>query len=109
MPTRPPVHRPSYLPPAGQRQRAAERDRGSAASRGYGSDWRRVRALVLAEEPLCRFCLERGLYVPAEHVDHIVPFAGAPELRLDRTNLRPLCEQCHQARTSREGGLARPR
>src|SRR2546425_536205 len=34
-----------------------ERQRGSPFSRGYDSDWRRVRAQHIAENPLCAECL----------------------------------------------------
>jgi len=107
MPVRPPVHRPDHLPSreeATRRQRVAYDDRrGSAASRGYGRDWRRLRAQVLAEEPLCRFCQERGQLTPAQEVDHIETIADRPDLRLDRSNLRPLCTPCHSRRTRRDG------
>ena len=33
-------------------QRQMDAERGSAAARGYGHRWRRLRAMVLAEHPL---------------------------------------------------------
>ena len=54
MPTSSSVFRPAHLPPPEGHRRAKERERGPSASRGYGGDWRKVRALVLAREPLCR-------------------------------------------------------
>lgn len=64
-----------------------------ASTRFYASvSWRQLRAQVLAAEPRCRFCA-----APATDVDHIVPRsrAGADE----RSNLRPLCHECHSRRT----------
>ena len=52
----------------------AEQDsqRESAYRRGYGARWRKLRAQVLMEEPLCRECRKAGRIVPATDVDHIV-------------------------------------
>jgi 5-methylcytosine-specific restriction protein A len=56
---------------------------------------------VLADEPLCRFCAEQGRVTAARDVDHIVPIVQRPDLRLDRSNLRPLCQPCHASLTAR--------
>ena len=57
--------------------------------------WRRTRAVVLAEEPMCRSC---GL--PAQAVDHVIDIAlGGAEY--DRSNLRPLCHRCHNAKRAK--------
>lgn len=78
-------------------------DGRSSTARGYGQDWRRVRAQVLASEPLCRFCAADGRVTAATDVDHVEPFKGlADPLRLDPSNLRPLCRPCHLARTARQ-------
>jgi 5-methylcytosine-specific restriction enzyme A len=93
----PPLVRPlpSLLPqPAGTG--FARTDGKTAAERGYGADWRRVRAEVLRNEPFCRMCK-----APATDVDHIAPFQGlADPRRLALTNLRPLCAPCHRRRTA---------
>jgi 5-methylcytosine-specific restriction endonuclease McrA len=39
------------------KQHAPDAQRQSAASRGYGTNWRALRLLVLHEEPVCRECL----------------------------------------------------
>ena len=81
----------------------ARNDGRSSTARGYGADWRRVRAGVLAEEPLCRLCHAAGRVAAATEVDHIEPFHGlADPLRLAPTNLRPLCTPCHRSRTGRQ-------
>lgn len=76
------------------------RDDGlSSTQRGYGADWRKLRAAVLAQEPICRLCRK----APAAEVDHIHGFHGvADPLRLDPRNLRPVCAPCHRARTARQ-------
>ena len=97
MQTRPPNHK-------GQAQAQAQGPvprRLSACARGYGRTWEKLAALVLAAEPLCRLCGN-----PAECVDHIVARnrGGTDEL----SNLQPLCNQCHSAKTvSEDGGLGR--
>jgi 5-methylcytosine-specific restriction endonuclease McrA len=42
--------------------------------------WRRLREFQLAQHPLCKFCLERGIVTAANVVDHVTPQPG----RLDR-------------------------
>lgn len=100
MPTRAPRHRPPQITP--QHRQVIERERGSASSRGYDRTWQRLRLAVLAEEPLCRFCYAAGQVTPAREVDHIETIRDRPDLRLVRSNLRPLCTPCHSARTARE-------
>lgn len=81
----------------------------SAHARGYGRDWQRVRTAFLSRFPLCRLCLAGGRTSLATVVDHIVPFADHPRLRLDTSNLQPLCGRCnsrkvHSDRRIRFGG-----
>lgn len=88
-----------------QKQRKAEIDakRGSAAKRGYGRRWRKIRKAVLASEPLCRFCKDMGKIVGAEVVDHI----DGNTANNDWDNLRPLCKSCHDRRTARDQAFGR--
>lgn len=59
---------------------------------GSTSAWRRLRSLVLAEEPLCHWCQSRT----SEHVDHIVSRAhGGNDAR---ENLVGACGPCNLAR-----------
>lgn len=106
MPIRPPIHRPRHWKPT-QRRAEEVRGPGSTTARGYGADWRRVRDQVLRDEPLCRPCTEAGRVTPAVEVDHIFPIRQRPDLRLERSNLRPICRPCHQARTGADGATAR--
>jgi 5-methylcytosine-specific restriction protein A len=76
--------------------------RGSAASRGYGSNWRRLRGLVLSRVPLCSDIwgvhAEIGEVVVATEVDHITPLSEGGTNRMD--NLQPLCKSCHSKKTA---------
>lgn len=87
--------------------RAYNQARGSASQRGYGARWRKIRAIVLAEEPLCRECARNGKIVVATDVDHI---DGNVE-NMARSNLCPLCHECHSRKTAKEnarwGGRAK--
>lgn len=83
----------------------SDRARGTAAERGYGSDWRRLRRVVLAEQPLCLLCEEEGRVGASTCVDHIRPrAAGGTD---DRSNLRGLCEKHHHSKTAREASEIR--
>ena len=84
-------------------KRALDRERPSAARRGYGSRWRRARAAYLALHPLCAACSAAGRLEPATAVDHCEPHRGRPELFWDETNWQGLCKRCHDAKTVREG------
>ena len=63
--------------------------------------WRRLRAEVLAESPLCPRCAQAGLVRSAAEVHHIVPVESGPtpaareRLAYSRTNLTALCRNCH--------------
>ena len=46
--------------------------------------YRRWRAGILRNEPLCRSCAEAGFTVAAEHIDHIEAVHLAPERFWDR-------------------------
>ncbi len=60
----------------------------------YGSDWPRLRTIVLQRDPVCCRCGS----APSRHVDHLVPW---PEGSNDIDNLQGLCHRCHSAKTMR--------
>lgn len=67
----------------------------NSTARGYDRRWRKLRLLVLREEPLCRLCREIGRVRLAQVVDHIKPKSdGGTD---ERENLQPLCAHCHDS------------
>ncbi len=66
--------------------------------------WKRLRAQVLAEEPLCRMCTARGLVVPATDVDHIEDSRDDFTDDNSRENLQSLCHECHSLKTAASMG-----
>ena len=74
----------------------------SSAQRGYGADWRKVRARKLRHNPLCEQCLQQGYDTVATRVHHLAPFKGINDpARLDVNNLESLCKACHDEATGR--------
>ena len=65
-----------------------------------GAAWRRLRAAVLADEPLCRECLRLWKTEPATEVDH----ADNDPSNNDRNNLVPMCKPCHSKKTQADKG-----
>lgn len=102
VPWKPKTHRPAGARSEAQRKADFDKRRGTAAERGYDARWRKLRSVVLFEEPLCRTCLVRGYTTPASEVDHIVPHKGRRELFYDRTNLQAMCKSCHSRKTATE-------
>ena len=66
--------------------------------------WKELRAQVLAEEPLCRWCLARGEYVPSTDVDHIEDSRDDYTDDNSRGNLMGMCHECHSLKTARSMG-----
>jgi 5-methylcytosine-specific restriction protein A len=108
MPTRPPIHVPLGHETIAQRRKRRDREQGSPTQRGYGADWKRLRLAHLKANPLCVFCRDAGVVKAADVVDHIKSVVDHPDLRLEPSNLRSLCESHHNARTAREQGFAAP-
>jgi len=65
------------------------------------SFWVKTRAAFLRANPLCVECSKRGLLVPSQAVDHILPIKMGGH-RTDPANLQALCISCHNAKTARE-------
>lgn len=59
--------------------------------------WQRLREWQLRHNPLCVFCLEQDLAVPATVVDHKIPHKGDLTLFWDTDNLQSLCKRHHDS------------
>jgi 5-methylcytosine-specific restriction enzyme A len=58
--------------------------------------WQRLRDHQLREHPLCAFCLQRSLVVPAQVVDHVEPHNGNWTAFVTG-KLQSLCKVCHDS------------
>ncbi len=79
-----------------QRRRHYDRQRPTAAQRGYNGEWQRTRAAFLKAHPTCCVCDQ-----PATQVDHITPRREGGS-KTDWTNLRPYCHRHHSMKTARQ-------
>jgi len=80
-------------------------DRPSAAKRGYGAVWAKIRALYLRTHPTCE---ELGCEAPATDVDHLD--GRGPSGDNSDANLAALCHSHHSRKTAkRNGGFGRSR
>lgn len=87
-----------------QEQRRYDKQRGTAAQRGYDARWQKARLSHLKANPLCVFCLKENRLTPATVVDHIVPHKGDYNLFWDKNNWQSLCKRCHDIKTAKEDG-----
>lgn len=82
---------------------------GTAEERGYGTEWRKLRKLVLKRASYlcqCSECKRHGRVRIATEVDHIVPkFKGGTD---ELSNLQAINRDCHKSKTKVETG-ARPK
>lgn len=80
-------------------RKSHDKQRGSAASRGYDSRHQRLRKWKLKRNPICEECGEYAATV----VHHIIPISVDPRKRLVMDNVQALCRDCHE-RVERERG-----
>ena len=75
-----------------------EQSRGSSTARGYGADWRAVRAAAIAAAPRCVDCGHTGSPENPLTGDHRVPLArgGTRTPRVDEVDVR--CRSCNARR-----------
>jgi 5-methylcytosine-specific restriction protein A len=77
--------------------------RGTPAERGYDHRWRKLRVDALKRDQyLCIMCRADGRATPADDVDHKIPIAFNPMLRLDIDNLQSLCREHHAKKTAED-------
>ena len=74
----------------------------NSTARGYDRRWRKLRRQKLMADPRCEDCKSRGRVTLAVEVHHIIRISKQPDLRLDRDNLKSLCEPCHDAHSAAE-------
>jgi hypothetical protein len=58
--------------------------------------WRRIRRAQLRREPLCAFCLIKGIATPATIADHVEPHRG-DWMAFLTGKLQSLCAPCHDS------------
>ncbi len=100
-------------------ERAVDHRRGSSASRGYDSRWRRYSLAFRREFPVCGMrpaeapvtddsvCARERRVRASTVTDHIVPVTGPNDKAFyDRANHQALCDECHNAKRQREAGAA---
>lgn len=79
-----------------KRKRSVEH-RASAAKRGYGRTWRKLRRMYLRAHPICE---EPECEKASVDVHHIVALADGGTNAWD--NLQALCHSCHSKKTAAE-------
>lgn len=62
--------------------------------------WKKLRTAKLMADPLCQYCLAKGIITPAidvHHKDSFMNYTGLMRLQkaYDITNLVSLCKDCH--------------
>lgn len=77
--------------------------RASSTARGYDHVWRKAALEFLSRHPVCECdqCKQPGaVVVPSNCVDHILPVATHPELRMVESNWRAMHTHHHNRHTS---------
>lgn len=95
-----PIQAPVFGRTSAKRKPWESTRRLSRQARGYGRAHEKMRERVLAEEPLCRICLAKGISTPTTIADHIIPKAeGGSD---GRDNYQGACKDCHDLKTEDE-------
>lgn len=95
MPTMPATFRAPWEPTREERDREADRRRGSARARGYSPAWDRASKGFLLRHPVCPACRAAGIITASEVTDHVVPHKGDQVVFWDRTRWQPACRWHH--------------
>ena len=78
-----------------------DQQRGTAASRGYNSQWTKLRDLKLMRDPLCEDCASLGHVTVATIVHHANPISEGGAVLPPLNELVSLCAACHAKRHAR--------
>src|SRR5512133_2108957 len=77
-----------------KRNKAHDARRPPASQRGYGHQWRKLRAEMISAHPFCSMCGHPGSHDNRLSVHHIRPKAdGGTD---ERSNLAVLCMRCNR-------------
>jgi len=58
--------------------------------------WRKLRSLKIAADPLCEYCLHHKKVTEAQEVDHVIPPTDNNDpLFYEYENLLSTCRRCH--------------
>ena len=62
--------------------------------------WKKRRALLKKEQPLCQLCLKKTpkVFKKGVECDHIIPFSNEKEFRSGKIQM--LCKPCHTEKTA---------
>lgn len=108
MPDSPQQFRPRRTTAPQYRPREA---RGTAAQRGYGTRWGKIRDHgkgTEADAALCDWCLQEGVARRRHVLDHVIPHNGPGDPLLhDDADLRGLCYRHHTMKTKRQDAAIR--
>jgi len=66
--------------------------------------WTKASAAFRAAHPICESCKQKGLIVPSEVTDHIIPWPVCGDF-WDQTNWQALCRKCNQNKGNRDKKL----
>lgn len=81
--------------------------RRSESDRLYSTQrWKKLSIVFRKRNPLCCECDADGLVRPADLVDHIKPAKSHPDLFFEWSNLRALCQECHNKIGEKVRGVA---
>lgn len=81
-----------------------DKERGTSASRGYGSRWTKYSLQYRINFPLCVMCEAKGKLTKADCVDHIIPVTGPDDPEFyNPKNHQGLCNTCHNIKSEAEG------
>ncbi len=80
-------------------QQQAERERGTARQRGYGTKWQVTRRRYLKRHPICCEPDCMRLATDVDHIDGLGPLGPRGH---DPANLRAYCHPHHSQRTARD-------
>lgn len=90
---------------ARERERIADRRRGTARERGYNYRWHKYSKAFLSrpENKFCKLHLDDGCNILAECVDHIDPPDGPNDRRFwDASNHQAACIHCNSVKGHRK-------